>query len=84
MTEVNTLTALALPTLDQAVEYYLLVDLADKNAKTVAWNKARLDHLTTLGVDGIWLNPCYPSPGADHGRGITPTRCSPTRKKTTA
>ncbi len=28
---------------------------------------ARLDHLTRLGVDGIWLNPCYPSPGADHG-----------------
>lgn len=28
---------------------------------------ARLDHLTRLGVDGVWLNPCYPSPGADHG-----------------
>ncbi|MFG2059451.1 glycoside hydrolase family 13 protein [Micromonospora sp. NPDC048930] len=28
---------------------------------------ARLDHLTRLGVDGLWLNPCYPSPGADHG-----------------
>ncbi|NUO55757.1 MAG: glycoside hydrolase family 13 protein [Hamadaea sp.] len=28
---------------------------------------ARLDHLVRLGVDGIWLNPCYPSPGADHG-----------------
>ncbi|MFR9775353.1 glycoside hydrolase family 13 protein [Micromonospora sp. MS34] len=28
---------------------------------------ARLDHLSRLGVDGIWLNPCYPSPGADHG-----------------
>ena len=27
----------------------------------------RLDHLTQLGVDGLWLNPCYPSPGADHG-----------------
>ncbi|GGM83544.1 glycoside hydrolase family 13 protein [Dactylosporangium sucinum] len=27
----------------------------------------RLDHLTRLGVDGLWLNPCYPSPGADHG-----------------
>ncbi|MFG2041637.1 alpha-amylase family glycosyl hydrolase [Dactylosporangium sp. NPDC048998] len=27
----------------------------------------RLDHLTSLGVDGLWLNPCYPSPGADHG-----------------
>ena len=28
---------------------------------------ARLDHLSRLGVDGLWLNPCYPSPGADHG-----------------
>jgi len=28
---------------------------------------ARLDHLVRLGVDGLWLNPCYPSPGADHG-----------------
>ncbi|HWB35674.1 MAG TPA: alpha-amylase family glycosyl hydrolase, partial [Rugosimonospora sp.] len=29
--------------------------------------RERLDHLTRLGVDGLWLNPCYPSPGADHG-----------------
>jgi alpha-glucosidase len=29
--------------------------------------RTRLDHLTRLGVDGLWLNPCYPSPGADHG-----------------
>ncbi|HEY0697014.1 MAG TPA: glycoside hydrolase family 13 protein, partial [Micromonospora sp.] len=28
---------------------------------------SRLDHLTRLGVDGLWLNPCYPSPGVDHG-----------------
>jgi alpha-glucosidase len=27
----------------------------------------RLDHLVTLGVDGLWLNPCYPSPQVDHG-----------------
>jgi Glycosidases len=32
---------------------------------------ARLDHLTRLGVDGLWLNPCYPSPGADHGYDVT-------------
>jgi alpha-glucosidase len=32
---------------------------------------ARLDHLTRLGVDGIWLNPCYPSPGADHGYDVS-------------
>jgi len=27
----------------------------------------RLDHLVNLGVDGLWLNPCYPSPQVDHG-----------------
>jgi alpha-glucosidase len=27
----------------------------------------RLDHLTSLGVDGIWFNPCYPSPQRDGG-----------------
>jgi alpha-glucosidase len=27
----------------------------------------RLDYLRNLGVDGIWLNPCYPSPQHDHG-----------------
>ena len=29
--------------------------------------RARLDYLDELGVDGLWLNPCYPSPQADHG-----------------
>jgi alpha-glucosidase len=28
---------------------------------------AKLEHLNRLDVDGLWLNPCYPSPGADHG-----------------
>ena len=27
----------------------------------------RLDYLRELGVDGFWLNPCYPSPHVDHG-----------------
>lgn len=26
-----------------------------------------LDHIAALGVDGIWLNPCYPSPNRDGG-----------------
>lgn len=26
-----------------------------------------LDHITSLGVDGIWINPMYPSPQRDHG-----------------
>jgi alpha-glucosidase len=28
---------------------------------------ARLDHIASLGVNGIWLNPSYPSPGRDGG-----------------
>ena len=28
---------------------------------------ARLDHLTWLGVDAVWISPVYPSPGADLG-----------------
>jgi alpha-glucosidase len=28
---------------------------------------AKLDHLVSLGVDGLWLNPCYPSPNRDGG-----------------
>jgi len=28
---------------------------------------AKLDHLVELGVDGLWLNPCYPSPNHDGG-----------------
>src|SRR5918998_4979272 len=27
----------------------------------------RLDHLAWLGVDGIWLNPTFPSPNRDWG-----------------
>ncbi len=27
----------------------------------------RLDHLESLGVDAVWLTPCYPSPQIDHG-----------------
>ena len=29
--------------------------------------EAKLDHLVALGVDGIWFNPCYPSPQGDGG-----------------
>ncbi|TDD69933.1 alpha-glucosidase [Jiangella aurantiaca] len=30
----------------------------------------RLPYLADLGVDGIWLTPCYPSPQYDHGYDI--------------
>jgi len=29
--------------------------------------RQRLDHLEWLGVDGIWISPCFPSPMADFG-----------------
>ena len=29
--------------------------------------RRRLDHIAGLGATGIWINPCYPSPQADHG-----------------
>ncbi len=32
--------------------------------------RSRLDYVEELGVDGVWLNPCYPSPQRDHGYDI--------------
>ena len=29
--------------------------------------RSKLDHIAALGVDALWLNPCYPSPQRDHG-----------------
>jgi alpha-glucosidase len=29
--------------------------------------RSGLSYLAELGVDGIWLNPCFPSPQRDHG-----------------
>lgn len=31
----------------------------------------RLEYLERLGVDAIWLNPCYPSPQHDHGYDVS-------------
>ncbi len=33
--------------------------------------RAHLDHIAALGVDAIWLNPCYPSPQKDHGYDVS-------------
>ncbi|MFI2184458.1 alpha-amylase family glycosyl hydrolase [Streptomyces sioyaensis] len=47
-----------------------LRSFADANGDGIgdlAGLRSRLDYLAALGVDGIWLNPCYPSPQKDHG-----------------
>lgn len=31
----------------------------------------RLDHLEALGVDAVWMSPCYPSPQHDHGYDVS-------------
>jgi alpha-glucosidase len=34
----------------------------------------RLDHLVELGVDAVWMSPCYPSPQADAGYDVSDYR----------
>ncbi len=36
----------------------------------IAGIRSKLPYLADLGVDAIWLNPCYPSPQVDHGYDI--------------
>src|SRR3954462_6512558 len=33
--------------------------------------RSRLDYLKQLGVDAIWISPCYPSPQVDFGYDIS-------------
>jgi alpha-glucosidase len=37
----------------------------------IAGIRRRLDHLTFLGVDALWLSPIYPSPMADFGYDVS-------------
>ena len=37
---------------------------------------ARLEYLTWLGVDAIWISPIYPSPMADFGYDVSDYRIS--------
>jgi alpha-glucosidase len=54
-----------------AVVYEIYVrSFADANGDGVGdlpGIRSRLPYLKELGVDGLWLTPFYPSPGADHG-----------------
>ena len=40
----------------------------------IAGLRSKLDHLETLGVDAIWINPWYPSPFADAGYDVSDYR----------
>ncbi|HTN59343.1 MAG TPA: alpha-amylase family glycosyl hydrolase [Protaetiibacter sp.] len=57
-----------------AVVYQLYVrSFADADGDGIgdfAGVTSRLDHLAALGVDALWLNPCYVSPQRDHGYDI--------------
>jgi alpha-glucosidase len=47
---------------------------ADSNGDGVgdlAGIRSRLDHLEWLGIDGIWLNPTFPSPNRDWGYDVS-------------
>jgi alpha-glucosidase len=58
---------------DAVVYQVYLRSFADGNGDGIgdlAGLRRRLDHVAALGVDGIWLNPCYPSPQRDHGYDI--------------
>ena len=67
--------ALVAPWWSDAVVYQLYVrSFADSNGDGIgdlAGIRSRLGYLQRLGVDAIWLNPCYPSPQHDHGYDVS-------------
>lgn len=61
-----------------AVTYQLYVrSFADGNGDglgDLAGIRSRLPYIAGLGVDAIWINPCYPSPQADAGYDVSDYR----------
>lgn len=59
---------------DAVVYQVYLRSFADANGDGIgdlAGLRARLDHVQALGVDALWLNPCFASPQRDHGYDIS-------------
>ena len=60
---------------DDAAGYQVyLRSFADTDADGVgdlAGLRAHLDHVSSLGVDMVWISPCFPSPQADHGYDVS-------------
>ena len=58
-----------------AVGYEIYVrsfaDASGDGVGDLAGITSRLDHLSWLGVDALWLTPFYPSPGHDHGYDVS-------------
>lgn len=59
----------------EAVFYQIYIrSFADGNGDGVGdfgGMRDRLDHLSWLGVDAVWITPFFPSPGADHGYDVS-------------
>ncbi|MFM2073063.1 MAG: hypothetical protein RLZZ623_3327 [Actinomycetota bacterium] len=71
MTSESAPTAAHRPWWRDAVVYQLYIrSFADANSDgrgDLAGIRGHLPHLSSLGVDAIWMTPCYPSPQLDHG-----------------
>lgn len=77
MTALSTEAPSALPTTGwwrDAVVYQVYVrsfcDVTGDGIGDLDGVRTGLPYLAELGVDGIWLNPCFPSPQRDHGYDI--------------